>query len=272
MRKDEWTALTDLVDHRQVSSLVTESSLSELFHENTKLHAANTRSYGERIAAITRNPEMVQTISQPYKVYSLSRPCELAPVAAESGLEQAIEARRSVRTYRSEAISRDDLGRLLHFAYGRTDKPGYFRAVASGGALFPLEIYTIVLSGADLEAGIYHYGPEDHRLHLLRSGDFRSQVEEYVLLEGVTTDTASALIVISGFFSRSTFKYQDRGYRMILMEAGAVAQNLGLVATEMGWGGCLMGGFLDDQLNALLGLDGLTEAALLPMILGRPTP
>ena len=55
--------------------------------------------------------------------------------------------------------------------------------------------------------------------------------------------TATILIFITALFERSTFKYQDRGYRYTLLEAGHVAQNLNLVANALGYGAVNIGGF-----------------------------
>jgi nitroreductase len=57
---------------------------------------------------------------------------------------------------------------------------------------------------------------------------------------------------------------------MILMEAGEAAQNLCLIATSMDLGACLLGGFNDDLLSSFLDIDGVDEAPLLPVLVGRP--
>jgi SagB-type dehydrogenase family enzyme len=77
-------------------------------------------------------------------------------------------------------------------------------------------------------------------------------------------------VLVTAIFQRSTFKYQDRGYRLILIEAGEVAQNMTLEATSLGLGACLLGGYLDNDLSGLLEIDGIDEAPLLPVVLGRP--
>ncbi len=57
--------------------------------------------------------------------------------------------------------------------------------------------------------------------------------------------TATVLIFITALFERSTFKYQDRGYRFTLIEAGHVAQNMKLTATALGFSSVNLGGFFD---------------------------
>ena len=81
---------------------------------------------------------------------------------------------------------------------------------------------------------------------------------------------AAVVIVLSSVLRRNLFKYHDRGYRMVLMEAGEVAQSLALQATSLGLGTVFMGGFFDDELARLLGLDEVSEPCLLPVVVGRP--
>jgi SagB-type dehydrogenase family enzyme len=70
------------------------------------------------------------------------------------------------------------------------------------------------------------------------------------------------MLFITAQFERSLFKYRDRGYRFILLEAGHVAQNMNLAATALGLGSVDIGGYFDRQADELLGLDGLTHSTI----------
>jgi SagB-type dehydrogenase family enzyme len=242
--------------------------LSQLFHENSKFTDNSSQLSGLRIAALSNNKDLLRMLSKAYKVYSLADTKALGTPEPSCQLEQVIEDRRSIRSYSAQPIPLSMLGRLLYFAYGRTDPIGYSRAVASGGALFPLELYVCSLRVTDLDAGLYHYDPEHHQLHVLERGDFTRSLQECLFLEETDLPSAAMAIFISGVFERSTIKYGNRGYRMTLMECGEVGQNLNLMATAHGLGCVWLGGFLDDKLNDLLGLDGNAESVLVPMLVG----
>jgi SagB-type dehydrogenase family enzyme len=66
----------------------------------------------------------------------------------------------------------------------------------------------------------------------------------------------------SAIFQRSKFKYHQRAYRYIYLDAGHVAENLALSAVSLDLGSCQIGAFLDDQVNEILSLDGATESIL----------
>jgi SagB-type dehydrogenase family enzyme len=168
------------------------------------------------------------------------------------------------------------VSKLLHFTYGITgavptsqaqDQYQYFRAAPSAGALYPLEIYLVVWRIEGVESGIYHYFVADHTLEIVRKGDFCRFVGEYTFSPDIAQQS-SALLIISAMFQRTMFKYNERGYRFVFLDAGHVAQNLYLMATAINCGVLPIGGFLDDELNRLLEIDGVNESVIYPIFVG----
>src|SRR5204863_9224189 len=84
-------------------------------------------------------------------------------------------------------------------------------------------------------------------------------------------DTA-AIFFLTALVERSVYKYGDRGYRFTLLEAGHVAQNINLVAAGLGLGCINIGGYLDRQIDDLLGLDGLEHSTLYLIGVGERLP
>jgi SagB-type dehydrogenase family enzyme len=202
-------------------------------------------------------------LPEPHGYRGLSGSTELAGV-----LDEVVEARRSVRDYAAEALSPEELSRLLHVAQGITEHRWGFRAAPSAGALYPIELYAVVHDVAGLEPGIYHYAVQEHGLELLRRGDFRAALTQAGLGQGFLAQ-AGVCFVLSAIFQRTRWRYRERTYRYVLLEAGHIGQNLYLAATSMGLGACAVGAFLDDDLNDLLGLDGSEEAALYIVSVGK---
>jgi SagB-type dehydrogenase family enzyme len=263
------SVLQKLARPRLVSPVKQRCSLSELFHENTKLAPLSARAYSRWIEAFIRSRKVREMVTRPYKDYTLMDQVGLPAAPPRGELRETIARRRSLRSFTGAPVTLSELSQLLLYSYGRTDANSHFRAVASAGALYPLEVYVAALRVEGLEPGIYHYGAEDHHLDVVERGDFQRQMETLVMTYGIDVAKAALVVVFTAVFRRSTFKYQDRGYRMILLEAGAAAHSLSLMANSMGLGDCQVGGFLDDPLSELLGIDGLEEAPLLPVVLGR---
>jgi SagB-type dehydrogenase family enzyme len=116
-------------------------------------------------------------------------------------------------------------------------------------------------------AGVYHYDIAGHALELLTPGDFRGAVVRQGLMQEFLGE-ANVVVFLTVIFQRMRFKYQDRSYRYGLIEAGHLGQNLYLAATSMGLGACAVGAFLDDEMNAMLGVDGREEAAVYMLSIG----
>jgi SagB-type dehydrogenase family enzyme len=204
-----------------------------------------------------------------YKTYADAERIALPDPRGFQGLslEETIEARRSVRDYVAESLSSEALSHLLHAAQGITERRWGFRAAPSAGALYPIELYVVVHDVEGLKPGIYHYAVQEHELELLQQGDFRAAVMQAGLWQDFLGQ-ASICFILSAIFQRTRWKYHERTYRYVLLEAGHIGQNLYLAATSMGLGACAVGAFLDDELNDLLGLDGEEEAALYVISVG----
>jgi SagB-type dehydrogenase family enzyme len=207
-----------------------------------------------------------------YKTYPDAEGIPLPDPRGFQGLrmEGALQMRRSVREYAERSLALVELSQLLWAAQGITEERLAFRAAPSAGALYPIETYTVVHDVADLPSGIYHYAVREHRLERLERGDFRGDVTQAGLYQAFLGE-ASVCFVLSAIFQRARWRYRERAYRYVLLEAGHIAQNLYLEATSLGLGACAVGAFLDGRLNDLLGLDGVEEAALYIISVG-PRP
>jgi SagB-type dehydrogenase family enzyme len=190
----------------------------------------------------------------------------------QSDFQDLLKDRRSVREFTGRALSKHDVAKLILSVYGVTRtiqqrrKEVPFHSVPSAGALYPLELYLIVRKVNDLDQGIYHYNARCGTLEALDCGALdllhSSVFEQECVLH------AAAIIVISAVFARTIEKYGARGYRFALMEAGIAAEHVVLQSADLGIATLMVGGFWDDMLNFLLGLDDEKESALLVVACG----
>ena len=207
-----------------------------------------------------------------YKTYLQAGKIDLPSPRIEQGLslEKAIETRRSKRDYTKKPISLVNLSQLLYLGLGITNSNRELRSAPSAGALYPLEVYPVVYRVEGLPEGIYHYDIKNHKLEQLKAGDFRAKVVAGGLGQNFLGQ-GSVCFIISGIWQRTRWKYGERTYRYVLMEAGHIGQNLYLASTSLGLGACAVGAFFDDALNNLLELDGISEAVLYLVSVGKIT-
>jgi SagB-type dehydrogenase family enzyme len=69
-------------------------------------------------------------------------------------------------------------------------------------------------------------------------------------------------VVLTSVFYRSAWRYKDRAYRRICLDAGHVLGNLELAGALVDYRPHLIGGFLDQQMNQLLYLDEGAESTI----------
>jgi SagB-type dehydrogenase family enzyme len=178
-------------------------------------------------------------------------------------VEEVIKKRRSVRNYSTTPINKMHLSQLLFAAQGVTGKiyGKALRTAPSAGALYPFEVYIIANNIQDLPKGIYHYSVLDHTLELVKLGDFRRQIVDAGLSQQTLGD-AGVTFVLSAIFNRVSYKYGERGYRYVYMEAGHISQNIYLQAASLGLGSVCVGAFSDEKINKLINVDGWKEAVI----------
>jgi SagB-type dehydrogenase family enzyme len=249
-------------------------STSELFHENSKQTRYNLE-YGRRIQYVNQNPAIHSVSARAFKHYRGLTTVTLTrdfPDATMS-FDETILKRRSFRDYSGDPLTLAQVAKLLYFGNGITGKQEgqvtqFLRASPSAGALYPIEFYFVALHVDDLAQGTYHYNVREHLLEMTAAGDFRAKLIEFASYEALF-GTAAGAVILTGVFSRTKFKYGERGYRFVLLEAGHTAQNILLTAASLGLGAVPIGGFFDDAVNQMLDIDGIDEAALYILAVGR---
>ncbi|RVX45516.1 SagB-type dehydrogenase family enzyme [Nonomuraea polychroma] len=136
------------------------------------------------------------------------------------------------------------------------------RPAPSGGALYPVEAY---LACGDL----YHYDPVHHALERVRQGEHTPELT--ACLACPPAPQPHAVLVLSGVFLRSMFKYGDLGYRLVCQEVGVLAAQALAVGRRLGVEVGVHLRFEDARVERLLGLDGAREGALAVLTLRLPT-
>jgi SagB-type dehydrogenase family enzyme len=187
------------------------------------------------------------------------------PPASQGGepVWEVISKRRSYREFSPGEISLGELSRLLWATQGVTARAwGHdFRAVPSAGALYPIETYVLANRVHDLLPGVYHYDVQRAELVLLREGNFGREAARAGLGQELLGD-AAAVFIWTAIVERSKWKYRQRAYRYIYMDAGHIGQNLYLAATALNLGCCTVGAFFDEEVDRVIGVDGAEEISV----------
>ncbi len=207
---------------------------------------------------------------------------------AQPSLWDTVRRRRSVRAFSDAPLTLAELSQLLWASGGvtRVAPNLLYRAAPSAGGLYPIETYVAVRSVEGLDPGLYHYrvaraerdaeGPgervfpgDGHCLERLGDRDLSADLAEAALHQGMVA-RAAAVFIWTAVYERSRWKYRERAYRYIYLDAGHIAAHLSLAAVALGLGSCQIGAFFDSDVDGIVGIDGEAEGTLYLTAVGRP--
>lgn len=198
--------------------------------------------FGIILTSFAQQPKKGETVKLPEPKFS-----------SDVSVEEALKNRRSVRSYKDEALTIQEVSQLLWAAQGLTREWGG-RTAPSAGATYPLDTYLVVGSVTNLQPGVYKYDPEKHSIELVLKKDVRKDLADAALGQAFIWQ-APIDIVLAAVYQRTTGRYRERGNRYVHMEIGHVGQNIHLQCETMGLGTVMVGAFDDNQVKKVLGID-----------------
>jgi len=165
-------------------------------------------------------------------------------------LMQALNERKSTRSYQDKDLTRQQLSDLLWAANGFNRETK--RTVPTANDRQELELYVATRNG------IYFYDAHQHLLREVKKGDYRAQtgVQDFV------AQAALNLIFVSDMEKASSRQYA-------YTDCGFVSQNIYLYCASEGLGSVVRGSFDKEKLHQLLNL-GPNQEVLLTQSVGYP--
>ena len=231
-----------------------DTQAARSYHEATKLSYINLRT----------KPSLYKS-SEGQPMVPLPQELSTPEMPTLDALSTSVEGRGA-------SLDLAVLGRLLYYSSGLIRKATlpsagevHYRAAASAGALYPIEAYVVCGDLPDLPAGVYRFSPEDMGLYRVREGDHRGWLSRAM---GEGDLTWEAALVFTAVFWRSAWKYRARSYRYCFWDNGTVLANLLAAGAALRVRSRVSVGFVDEDVNGLLGLTGEREAVLCVARLG----
>jgi SagB-type dehydrogenase family enzyme len=145
-----------------------------------------------------------------------------------------------------------------------------FRTVASGGGLYPVDLYALCTGVRDLERGIYKYISTRDRIIRVADHEIVPKVLGCFAVpdDVIALSRATVVFLLVGRPWRSMRKYGARGMRFLFMEAGAISQNIHLATQALGFGSVDCASVYDDELHDVLAMDGTFQSLLHTVVVG----
>lgn len=146
-------------------------------------------------------------------------------------------------------------GKVLYHSF-----PHLRKGLASGGSLYPNELYLYIRNVQTVPQGIYHYNSLHHELILLRKGNFDIFLKDSTSLE-INMEKFEIVFFISVVTCKNFYKYNDFSYRLNGLDTGILigqilflAQNLRFKTSHVSYN------FLDEAIHHLLGINKSEES------------
>ncbi len=152
-------------------------------------------------------------------------------------------------------LLKESLSQLLQFSMGIAawkvsgDSSWAVRCNASSGNLHPTETYVIlppVLKEQDKKSTVFHYSPKNHSVEILAAFDTNFWQ---------TLPKDSFIIGLSSISWREVWKYGERAFRYVNLDAGHAWQSLVVSAKMLGWKITRLDSVSDDDISTLLGVN-----------------
>jgi SagB-type dehydrogenase family enzyme len=178
-------------------------------------------------------------------------------------LIQAIGDRKSRRRFSNEFLTMNELAFLLWATQGQRNSgkgQPQFRTVPSAGARHSFETYLFINRVKTLPAGLYRFLPLSNELVLEYETDerFKNDLSKAVFGQRFVADGAVVFVWTTVPY-RMEWRYLESAYRVILIDAGHVCQNLYLACEAIGAGTCAIGAYDQEAMDALLKVDGMNQ-------------
>jgi SagB-type dehydrogenase family enzyme len=246
----------------------------ELAHEAARLYVDNRRSWGSLVSHFNNNQRARSRLIDVPERYATRVVADVSEKTEEGPLEEMLAKRQSTRSFSSSAVEMSAIFTLLQRAVmarqeGDQELNGR-RPYASAGGIYSIEHYVLCLniSGKEQPSTAYCDSRSGRLLHVDSQAPREALLTSLGLREDGETVPAFAIVQTIDI-ERSTRKYQERGYRFGLLEAGLSAQTLCLVGTSMGLGSIIWGGYYDHLLDDELRIRGTSETTINVVLFGR---
>jgi SagB-type dehydrogenase family enzyme len=191
-------------------------------------------------------------------------------------LIQLMARRRTVRSAGKPTITLRQLSDCLFAGLGITGTTQNAAVGAlplsmtpSGGARNPYEAYVYARDVEGLAPGVYHYSAHDHDLGLVKT----NRMPKFSELVGGQdwADDMPCMIILCAMLERTMWKYDDpNAYRVVLIEAGHIGQNIMLAATRNGLSACPTAALNHSTIRDCVSLKRLTDTPVYALTLAVP--
>lgn len=194
-------------------------------------------------------------------------------ILTKDDIFQCILDRKSHRVYLDEEVSLEELSYLLKMTSSIKEIRGNnyvgLRPVPSAGGRHPFETYLAITKVEGLPEGIYRYLPIDHKLLLVKKETELDKKMAEASNNQKFVQKAAVTFIWACIPYRTEWRYVDRSYKLMLLDAGHICQALYLACETIGLGTCAIASYDQKLTDKLIQVDGEEEFVVYVSPVGR---
>lgn len=182
----------------------------------------------------------------------------------------SVRQQHSAISFSSERLDFTIVQTLLNEAFASDDH--LRRPYASASALYSIEVLCVLaqdrINGINHD-GIYHYRPNLKKLQLLKEASYEVIKKHIITVEINEAQHANVILIYFINLPKAVVQYRYRGYRLALMEVGAMLQQADLVGQELNLQNKLSTIFNDLEIGKFVEIDRNTFLPAMLQFFGR---
>lgn len=191
-------------------------------------------------------------------------------------LKQALMQRRTSWGFSAEPLTDQELETYLAYCFGINDNKENLKTYPSGGRLYPVEIYLIptkrLLGKNKIFEADYSLRYNVHTRGLeLQSRMVAESVDTLISatdIGSMSFERAQFIVCLAGDPTIMKKKYHALTYRLMHNECGHIGQNMMLVAPIVGLRVVPLGGFFEERIRRVLGIQDTQKRILYVLAVG----
>ena len=190
------------------------------------------------------------------------------PIDLNIDFANLMSKRKSERDFQNYEINLKELSTILYYTCGYKLAGDGKKHTPSSGGFNSVEIFPIVLSSNEINAGIYYFDSKKNCLNEIYINNFKEWLVNDVFYQKEWVN-ASVVFILTSNIGRLTSKYLLRSYRLGLLDVGHVSQNFYLTATAMDLKVCASGGYIESEIENAIDINGIDVASFLTIMIGK---
>ena len=260
MEKVLWNFTEDIKD---------KSAIFKFYHLNSK-HTVRTQCFNA--------PKLDYEIIQEEEEYPIITQIPFLCDIKDDGftLYNALMKRKTSWDFKKEALNDLEIEKFLAYSFGNKSQENQLKTYPSGGRLYPIEIYlipSVKIIGSNKvfkEDNIVRYNVNTRNVELIKKGN-ANQIDRLISATDIgrfSFNESQFLICLVGNYKMMSKKYHSLTYRLMQNEAGHIGQNIMLTAAALGLNSVPLGGFFEDRINSLIGIEKTKKQTLYVFAIG----